>query len=40
MLKSCRELHVWQRAIQLAVAVYRVAAGFLRDEIYGLSSQM
>jgi four helix bundle protein len=40
MLKSYRELHVWQRAIQLAVAIYRLAGGFPRDETYGLSSQM
>jgi four helix bundle protein len=40
MLKSYRELQVWQRSIQLATAVYRLAAGFPRDEIYGLSSQM
>jgi len=40
MLTSYRELHVWQRAIQLAVAVYRLTAGFPRDETYGLSSQM
>jgi four helix bundle protein len=40
MLKSYRELHVWQRSIQLATAVYRLAASFPRDEVYGLSSQM
>ena len=33
MLKSYRELQVWQRSIQLA-------AGFPRNEVYGLSSQM
>jgi four helix bundle protein len=40
MLKSYRELQVWQRSIQLATADYRLAAGFPRDEVYGLSSQM
>jgi hypothetical protein len=40
MLKSYRELQVCQRSIQLATAVYRLAAGFPRDEVYGLSSQM
>jgi len=40
MLKSYRELQVWQRSIQLAAAVYRLAASFPRDEVYGLSSQM
>jgi four helix bundle protein len=40
VLKSYRELQVWQRSIELATAVYRLAAGFPRDEVYGLSSQM
>jgi four helix bundle protein len=40
MLKSYRELQVWQRSIQLATAVCRLAAGFPKDEVYGLSSQM
>ncbi len=40
MLKSYRELQVWQRSMELATAVYRLAAGFPRDEVYGLSSQM
>ena len=40
MLKSYRELQVWQRSIQLATSVYRFTAGFPRDEVYGLSSQM
>jgi four helix bundle protein len=40
MLKSYRELQVWQRSIELATAVYRLTAGFPRDEVYGLSSQI
>ena len=40
MLKSYRELQVWQRSIELAAAVYRLAGSFPRDEVYGLSSQM
>ena len=40
MLKSYRELQVWQRSIQLATVVYRLTASFPRDEVYGLSSQM
>jgi four helix bundle protein len=40
MLKSCRELQVWQRSTQLATAVCRLASSFPRDETYGLSSQM
>jgi len=33
-------LLVWQRSIQLAVAVYRLTQGFPREETYGLSSQL
>jgi len=33
MLKSHRELQVWQRSMELATAVYRLAAGFPRDEV-------
>jgi len=38
--QSFRELLVWQRAIQLATAVYRLTETFPRQEIYGLASQM
>ncbi len=40
MVRSFRDLIVWQRAIQMAVAVYRVTKGFPKEETYGLSSQM
>jgi four helix bundle protein len=40
MVQSFRELTVWQRAIQLAVLVYRFTATFPREELYGLSAQM
>jgi four helix bundle protein len=39
-VKSYRDLPVWQRSIELSVAVYRLTAGFPRDEIYGLTSQL
>ena len=39
MVQSFRDLLVWQRSIQLAVAVYRLTQGFPREEVYGLSSQ-
>ena len=38
-VKSYRDLLVWQRSIQLSVAVYRLTSGFPREEIYGLTSQ-
>ena len=31
---------VWQRAIQASVAIYRLTAGFPKEEIYGLTSQL
>jgi len=40
MAQSFRELQVWQRSMQLTVAVYRTTRGFPREEMYGLTSQL
>ena len=40
MTQSFRDLQVWQRAMQLCVAVYRLTREFPREEVYGLTSQM
>ena len=40
MSHSFRDLTVWQRSMQLTVAIYRLTRDFPRDEIYGLSSQI
>lgn len=40
MTQSFRELIVWQRAMQLTVAVYKLTQKFPRDEQYGLTSQI
>lgn len=40
MAKSYRELTVWQRAIDLSVALYRLTESFPHQEIYGLTSQL
>lgn len=40
MLRSFRELTVWQKSMQLATCVYRLTQGFPREELYGLSSQL
>jgi four helix bundle protein len=40
MIESYKELHVWQRAIELSIAIYKLTAGFPREEIYGLSNQV
>jgi len=34
-----RDLHVWRKALDWAEAVYRVTAGWPRDERFGLISQ-
>jgi four helix bundle protein len=36
MVQSFRDLLVWQRSIQLTVAIYRLTQGFPREEMYGL----
>jgi four helix bundle protein len=40
MLESYRELVVWQQSIQLCVSIYHVTAGFPREELFGLTSQL
>ena len=40
MVQSFRELHVWQRSMELAVAVYRLTKAFPRGDLYGLTSQL
>jgi four helix bundle protein len=40
MSHSFRDLTVWQRSMQLTVAVYRLTQKFPREEIYGLTSQI
>jgi len=40
MINSHRDLHVWQRAIQLSIATYKLTASFPKEEIYGLTSQL
>jgi four helix bundle protein len=40
MAQSFRELVVWQRAMQLTEAVYRLTRDFPRDEQFGLTSQI
>jgi len=38
--KSFKDLIVWQKARDLAVAIYRLTEGFPKSELYGLTSQM
>lgn len=39
-IESHRDLIVWQRAIEMTVAVYELTAKFPREEIYGLAAQL
>ncbi|HYH69162.1 MAG TPA: four helix bundle protein [Urbifossiella sp.] len=39
-IRTFRDLLVWQKAIQLAITVYRVTQAFPKEEKYGLTSQV
>ena len=39
-VRHFRDLIVWQRSMQLSVAVHELTKEFPREEIYGLTSQM
>ena len=40
MSKGYKKLDVWQLAYQMSLKVYRVSKNFLKDENFGLRSQM
>jgi len=39
-MKDFRNLKVWQKAHQLALALYHITASFPREETFGLASQI
>ena len=39
-IQSYKELIVWQKAVELSVAVYTLTDHYPKEEIYGLTSQM
>jgi four helix bundle protein len=39
MINSYKDLIVWQRSIELVVAVYELTEKYPREEIYGLTNQ-
>jgi four helix bundle protein len=39
-MQTFRDLQVWQRSMELTVAVYRLTQHFPREEVYGLTSQL
>jgi four helix bundle protein len=40
MVRSYRDLEVWQKGMDLAVACYRLSRSFPRSELYGLTLQL
>ncbi len=40
MLKSYKELIVWQKAIDLTVKIYKITSKFPRTELFGLTDQI
>ena len=39
-INSNRDLNVWKNGIEIVKSVYIISAGFPKEEIYGLSSQI
>jgi four helix bundle protein len=39
-IKSYRDLLIWQRSIELTVAIYELTVAFPKEELYGLRSQL
>lgn len=38
--KTFQDLLVWQKAHQFVLQMYRLSSGFLKNELYGLTSQL
>ena len=39
-MRDFRKLRVWERSYRLTLAVYKSTAGFPKEELYGLTSQV
>jgi len=39
-MKDFRQLKVWEKSHQLALAIYKATKGFPKEELYGLTSQI
>jgi four helix bundle protein len=39
-MKDFRQLQVWEKAHQLALAIYKITKEFPKEELYGLTSQI
>ena len=40
MLKSYKELIVWQKSFELVKKIYKITDNFPKSEVYGLTSQI
>jgi four helix bundle protein len=40
LLKSYKELKVWQKAYNLCIEIYKITRAFPKEELYGLTSQI
>jgi four helix bundle protein len=40
LVESYRDLKVWERAIQMTLAIYRLTTDFPKEEMFGLTSQI
>jgi four helix bundle protein len=40
LVESYRDLKVWQRAVQMTLAIYRVTSDFPREELFRLTGQV
>jgi hypothetical protein len=40
MGRSYKDLVAWQKSMDLVTAIYRATAGFPKDELFGLTSQL
>jgi four helix bundle protein len=40
VIKSYRDLEVWQKAMDLVIICYRLCTNFPKNEIYGLTAQL
>lgn len=39
-MHNFKELKIWQKAIDIRVAIYKAAAHFPKDELFGLSCKL
>ncbi len=40
MLRTYKELKIWQKSYQLCLDIYKASKGFPKEEAYGLTSQL